>query len=52
MNRKICIVNFLAEMIAIGLNSEIGVLLVGIVMGGLLIGIVISVERGIKKWTT
>ncbi len=42
----------MAEMILLNVNSEIGILLVGVVMGGLLIGIVISVERGIKKWTT
>lgn len=42
----------MAEMILLNANSEIGILLVGVVMGGLLIGIVISVERGIKKWTT
>ncbi len=42
----------MAEMIFLSLNSEIGILIVGVIMGGLLIGIVISVERGIKKWTT
>ena len=42
----------MAEMILLSVNSKIGILLVGVVMGGLLIGIVISVERGIKKWTT
>lgn len=42
----------MTEMILLNANSEIGILLVGVVMGGLLIGIVISVERGIKKWTT
>ena len=42
----------MAEMILLNANSKIGILFVGVVMGGLLIGIVISVERGIKKWTT
>ena len=40
----------LAEMIVIGLGNEIGILISGILIGGSLIGIVISAERGVKKW--
>lgn len=42
----------MAEMIVIGNRFEAGILIAGVLMGGLLIGIVVSVERGIKKWTT
>ena len=41
----------MAEMVVIGLNNEIGILIVGALIGAVLIGIVISVERGINKWT-
>ena len=41
----------MAEMVVIGLNNEIGILIVGAMIGAVLIGIVISVERGINKWT-
>lgn len=41
----------LAEMIVIGLGNEIGILTVGILIGAIQIGVVISVERGMKKWT-
>ena len=42
----------LAEMIVIGLGSEIGILTIGVLIGVILIGIVITLERGMKKWTT
>ena len=42
----------LAEMIVIGLGSEVGILVTGVLIGTVLIGVVISAERGIKKWTT
>ena len=41
-----------AETIVIGLNNQTGILIAGVLIGSLLIGIVISAERGIKKWTT
>lgn len=41
----------LAEMIVIGLGNEIGILTVGVLIGAIQIGVVISVERGMKKWT-
>ena len=41
----------LAEMIVIGLGNEIGILIAGVLIGAVQIGVVISVERGIKKWT-
>ena len=40
----------LSEMIVIGLGSEIGILTAGVLIGAAQIGIVISPERGIKKW--
>ena len=40
----------LAEMILIGVGSKIGVLIAGVLMGILLLGIVTSSERGIKRW--
>ena len=40
----------LAEMIVIGLDSEIGILIVGVLIGADLTGIVLSVERGMNKW--
>ena len=40
----------LSEMIVIGLDSEIGILIAGVLIGAAQIGIVISAERGIKKW--
>ena len=41
----------LAETNVIGLGNEIGILIAGILIGGVQIGVVISVERGMKKWT-
>ena len=41
----------LAEMIVIGLGNEIGILITDIMIGAVQIGVVISVERGMKKWT-
>ena len=41
-----------AEMIAVSRGLEIITAIVGVIMGGLLIATVFSVERGIKKWTT
>lgn len=41
----------MAEMIAIGIGNEICILIVGVLMGAILISIVVSAERGIKKWT-
>ena len=41
----------MAEMIFIGLKSGVCVLITGVLMGINLIGIVISAQRGIKKWT-
>ena len=41
----------MAEMVVIGLGDEIGILIVGVLIGADLIGVVISAERGIKKWT-
>ena len=40
----------LSEMIVIGLDNEIGILIAGVLIGAAQIGIVISAERGIKKW--
>ena len=39
------------EMVAIGTGGNIAVLIIDIIMGLVLIGIVISVKRGIDKWT-
>ena len=41
----------MAEMIVIGLGNEVCILIVGILIGANLIAIVVSAERGIKKWT-
>ena len=41
----------MAEMVVIGLNNERGILIVGVLVGAVLIGVIISAERGIKKWT-
>ena len=41
----------LAEMIVIGLGNEIGILITDIMIGAVQLGVVISVERGMKKWT-
>ena len=40
-----------AEIIAISRDSEIATLITGVILGALLIAVVPSVERGIKKWT-
>lgn len=42
----------LAEMIVIGLGNEIGILIAGVLIGAVQIGVVISVEKGMKKWIT
>jgi hypothetical protein len=42
----------IAEMIANSRGSEIGALIIGVLMGIVLLVIVPTVERGIKKWTT
>jgi hypothetical protein len=41
----------LFELIVLSRGSEIGALISGIIMGALLLAVVPSVERGIKKWT-
>ena len=41
----------ITEMIAVSRGLEIITAIVGVIMGALLIAIVFSVERGIKKWT-
>lgn len=41
----------LAEVITVSRNMEIATLIIGVIMGALLILIVPSVERGMKKWT-
>ena len=41
----------LAETNVIGLGNEIGILITDIMIGAVQIGVVISVERGMKKWT-
>ena len=41
----------IAEMIAVSRGHEIVTLMICVVTGALLIGVVLSVERGIKKWT-
>lgn len=41
----------MAEIVVIGLKTEIGILIVEALIGAVLIGVVISAERGIKKWT-
>ena len=41
----------LAETNVIGLGNEIGILIIGVLIGAVQIGVVISVERGMKKWT-
>lgn len=40
----------LAEVITVSRNSEISTLIIGVIMGALLMAIVPSVERGMKKW--
>ena len=40
----------LAEIITVSRNGEISTLIIGVIMGALLIAIVPSVERGMKKW--
>ena len=42
----------IAEMIAHSRNNAVAALIIGILMGAVLIIIVPTVERGIKKWTT
>ena len=42
----------LSEMIVIGLGNEIGILIAGVLIGAVQIGVVISVEKGMKKWIT
>ena len=41
----------MAEMVVIGLGNETGILIVGVLIGSVMIGVIISAERGIKKWT-
>jgi hypothetical protein len=41
----------ITEVIAIGRNNEIAVLVTDIIIGALTLAVVPSVERGIKKWT-
>ena len=41
----------LAEMIVIGLNNDVGILVTGVLIGADLIGLIIALERGMKKWT-
>ena len=41
----------MAEMVVIGLGNETGILIVGVLIGSVIIGVIISAERGIKKWT-
>jgi hypothetical protein len=41
----------ITEIIAIGRNNEIAIIVTGIIIGALILAIVPSVERGIKKWT-
>ena len=41
----------LAETNVIGLGNEIGILITDIMIGAVQLGVVISVERGMKKWT-
>ena len=41
----------LAETNVIGLGNEIGILIIGVLIGAVQIGVVLSVERGMKKWT-
>ena len=41
----------MAEMVVIGLGNETGILIVGVLIGSVMIGVIVSVERGIKKWT-
>ena len=42
----------LAETTLIGHANNLGILIIDIVIGAVQIGIVVSVERGMKKWTT
>ena len=41
----------MAEMVVIGLGNETGILIVGVLIGSVMIGVIVSAERGIKKWT-
>lgn len=41
----------ITEVIAIGRNNEIAVLVTDVIIGALTLAVVPSVERGIKKWT-
>lgn len=41
----------MVEMVVIGIGNEVCILIVDILMGTALIGIIVSAERGIRKWT-
>ena len=41
-----------AEMIAFSFNNDVAAFIIGVIMGAVLLAIVPTVERGIKKWST